>query len=883
MGFLYIFFETRSGFYMQLTYIYTILYSIYFWHMLYTKSLLNTYLDTEVDPHKLWDMLTLKVCEVEEVTQRHIPDDMVIWLVTETRDHPDADKLTVCQVDCGARGSYQICCGATNVRAGIFVVVALPGCHLPAIGLTIEPRELRWEDSNGMICSKEELGIAEDLDEKWIWALQKTDKAAEIAKWEIETVRDFDDITEKDIGTWLGNKYPRLNTRSLDVENKTITHRPDMFGHFGLAVELKTMLDSDKWQVTGSKELEDIFAHGTSPDTVITDLAWLDSHSMDVQIESDKVLTYNTILLQDISRADADLRTRLQMIELWLQSRSNWVDYSNVFMYRTGQPVHFFDADKIEWGLIIRQAKEGERFVDLFDKEHELTPDDIVIADHTKICALAGIVWSNTSGIDESTKNILVEVANFDPVQVRKTGTRLGLRTDAELRFEKTINPLWSIIATKVFVDTIEQQQACTPTWVSIYTSKDVDTVLKAIDISRERVSGMIWSDIQSEGQQILWSLWCDILPSPQPSPNRSARRGSTSDETTTIVIPGRRSPDDLETEACIVEEIARIQWFETIPSLVHTDASGYVPYTPQVQMRRSLEELMIQKMRFVQMETYPWIRSRWIDMLGIDTSSLYEMTNGLNPERKYLRPTMIWSLLEVIEKNAPFFDAIKICDIGNVWAKELESMEQERICFGIYQKSPSTLDDNSLLESKSIIQNILTTIWAKGKLQYIPTEEKVFHPRQQAEIKLNGKIIWHLQTLHPYYAQQLKLPDWSQVVIAQLDLTTLLDISLSQKKWTRGMSSYETLQDQIVTRDLNFVLDTDQWYGSISDAILKIKEVKDVEVFDIYGGEHLPAGKKSIALRLKIVWDNELQTEDINTVMDKAIENVKGVGGELR
>ena len=863
--------------------------------MLYTKSLLNTYLDTTIDPHKLWDMLTLKVCEVEEVTQRHIPDDMVIWLITETRSHPDADKLTVCQVDCGARGSYQICCGATNVRAGIFVVVALPGCHLPAIGLTIEPRELRWEDSNGMICSKEELGIAEDLEEKWIWALQlhqtptpegtpspyqgTTDS---IACGSIETVRDFDDITDKDRGTWLGDKYPRLNTRSLDVENKTITHRPDMFGHFGLAVELQAMLDSDKWQIANSKEFESIFAYGQSPDTVLADLSWLDSHSISIQIESDKVLTYNTILLQDISRADADLRTRLQMIELWLQPRSNWVDYSNVFMYRTGQPIHFFDADKIEWGLIIRQAKEGERFVDLFDKEHELTPDDIVIADHTKICALAGIVWSNTSGIDESTKTILVEVANFDPVQVRKTGTRLGLRTDAELRFEKTINPMWSIIATKVFVDTIEQQQTCTPAWVSIYTSKDVDTVLKTIDINRERVSSMIWSDIQREGQQILESLWCELSPHPDPLPTGGTMSTASLGEGV-VTIPAWRSGDDLETEACIVEEIARIQWFETIPSLVHTDASGYVPYTPQVQMRRSLEELMIQQMRFVQTETYPWIRSRWIDMLGIDTSSLYEMTNGLNPEWKYLRPTMIWSLLEVIEKNAPFFDVIKICDIGNVWAKELESMEQERICFGIYQKSPSTLDDNSLLESKSIIQNILTTIWAKGKLQYIATEEKVFHPRQQAEIKLNGKIIWHLQTLHPYYAQQLKLPDWSQVVIVQLDLTTLLDISLSQKKWTRGMSSYETLQDQIVTRDLNFVLDTDQWYGSISDAILKIKEVKDVEVFDIYGGEHLPAGKKSIALRLKIVWDTELQTEEINAVMDKAIENVKGVGGELR
>lgn len=839
--------------------------------MLYTKSLLDPYLDTSIDPHALWDMLTLKVCEVEEVFERKIPDDVVIWLVTETRDHPDAEKLTVCQVDCGKQGSYQICCGATNVRAGIFVVVALPGCHLPAINLTIEPRELRGEASNGMICSKEELWIAEDLEEKWIRALQKSDKAVDKAKGEIETVWDMDDITDKDVWTPLGAKYPRLHSRSLDVENKTITHRPDMFGHFWLAVELWAMGEAEQ----GTPKLQEMIALWQQLEKIFERLADQTTHDIPIKVESDKVLTYATILIQDIDRTDANLATRLQMTELWLQSRSNWVDYSNLFMYRTGQPVHFFDADKIQWWLIIRQAKEGERFVDLFDKEHELTSDDIVIADTQKICALAWVVWSNTSGIDENTKNILVEIANFDPIQVRKSGTRLWLRTDAELRFEKTINPIRSLITTKIIYDELAAWHdmwwviSGISEWVNKQSNWDI---LKTIEVDRSSIATMMWHQDDAEhsnsqfleGQQIVTSLGCII-------------------QENMVHIPARRSPDDLETQACITEEIARIYWFDAIPSRSYSDQSEYIPYIPEVSIRRDLESLMVDRLRYDQIETYPWIHSRWMTMLDIQVNDLYQMSNGLNPEWKYLRPTMIGSLLEVVEKNAPFLDTIRIFDIGNVWSTTSEAKEEIYLWWAIYQKSAKTLDDDGLLESKSIVRDILATSGAKGKLQYIPTDAKVFHPLQQADIKLNGNIIWNIQTLHPYYAEQLKLSSDSQTVVWQLNLRMIVDIAQSQKKWSRGMSTYETLQDQIVTRDLNFVIDTTQWYGTVSDAVLKTKEVQDIEVFDLYAGDKLPTGKKSIAMRLKITADKELTSEDINAVMERAIESVKGVGGELR
>ncbi len=839
--------------------------------MLYSSSLLSKYLTTDIDPEEISDLLTLRTCEVEEIHKRELPDDVVIWYVTETRNHPDADKLTVCQVDCGEKGSYQICCGAGNVRKGLFVVVALPGCHLPAINLTIAPRELRGEASNGMICSKEELGIAEDLEEKWIRALMKGDDVVDSAKGTLETVWDMDDLTKYDLGVSLAKKYPFLQGRVLDVENKTITHRPDMFGHFWLAVELDTLLEK---KITTST-YTDLVSLGKSAH-IFSWLSTQPSHNINVEVTSNKVVTYCTILLENITTHQSSLSTRIQMMELWLQSRSYRVDLSNIFMYLTGQPIHFFDADKVSWWLTIRFAKKGERFVDLFGKEHQLTEDDTVIADKEKICALAGIVWSNTSWVDDKTTRILAEVANFDPVAVRKTWTRLWLRTDAELRYEKTINPLWSLICVKELTTELVLNWT-SPSWVSFYVDERSNLdVLKDISVDRWRVAQMMWDDSKNSLEKytdLLESIWCDVSGE-------------------NITVPARRSPDDLEVEACIIEEIARLSWFEHIDPVGYQDEVSFIPYSPLVSQRRNVESLLIDRHGFDQVETYPWILDTYVSLSGMETSWLYQMENYLTPEQQYLRPTIIRSMLESIEKNASFFDECMMFDIGNVWkswsvwSKEWTG-ETIVLWIWMYQSASKTSwSDHSsslFLKMKSLVDDLLTTCGAKWKLLRKKNDSDLFHPLQQAEISLNGKQIWSVQVLHPYIAEQVKLDGNDSILLAEIDLTLLWEISESQKKWTRGMSSYETLQDQLIRRDLSFVIDHEKWFGDVTGAVRRIKEVVDVQIFDVYAWEHIWEGKKSIWLRFKMAGDGSLTTEQINEVMTKAIWNVESIGGVLR
>lgn len=256
-----------------------------------------------------------------------------------------------------------------------------------------------------MICSKTELGIHEDQEHHWIWNL----------------CRDFTDLSDKDAGTRLGTKYPFLQSCVWDVENKTITHRPDLTGHFGIATELYAMYDDKQiTQKNVKKVMDDVL------DTDIVDFLEDSKASVKkISPKADKLRSYVLAEISDIEVKQSSFATRLTLLDLGHAPKNNWVDFSNIFMYLTGQPIHCFDADTIVGDVIIRMAKEAEEFTDLTGVTHTLQITDIVIADSKKILALAGIIGGQSSAISEDTKHIVVEIANFDPVVVRKTGTRL--------------------------------------------------------------------------------------------------------------------------------------------------------------------------------------------------------------------------------------------------------------------------------------------------------------------------------------------------------------------------------------------------------------------------------------------------------------------------
>lgn len=853
--------------------------------MLYSKTLLQRYLSINEDLATIANQLTLKSSEVEHTIQRDIPSWVVIGKVTSVKDHDNADKLVVCLVDCWSRWEYQICTWATNVEEGSYVPVALPGTHLPALNLTIQERTMRGEESNWMICSKEELSIQDDLGLHGIWVLQSAKFRSTRANADNNCAGDFSDIKEKDLGVPLIDKYPRLEWWIIDVENKTITHRPDMFWHIWLVFELQAMFPKSLW----FNKVEDLKEKLTVPH-ILQLIEHAETSTFPVSIESSKVLTYTTLVLSDIHVQPTDFFTKLTLLDCWAESKSNRVDFSNIFMYSTGQPIHIFDKDKIAWWITVRQAHKDEPFVDLFGKEHTLHSDDIVIADDEKILALAGVIWAQWPGVDKETTNIIIEIANFDPVSVRKTAMRLWIRTEASIRYEKSINPLFTLACLELLFDHLKYYKASLGDreiqWatnrineesnVHITESIDVDWryVYKTI-YGQSEIDDTILQEFIAQGSTILSNLWYVV-------------------RTTFLQAPSRRAPEDITCDEDIVEDVARIIWYDTLDNTIPDSAWEYQwehhQFTWFTLHRRLIEDYFVGRAQANQIETYPRIDQSLINKWLVTSDNLLSCKNPLNPDKTSLRGTILRSLLDAVVKNNAFYESFTLFDIGKIWNASREEKEHTAIWFAVCAKSFSELE-HPLRYGKSHIQWVLETLNAKGKLTYNSTDVEHFHPKQQASIHLNWKKIWSLQTIHPLLLQQLKIDPKLVVTVWEIDYTCLKEFIITDNSLKK---SYETLSDQIVWRDLSFVIDTNETFDTVTNALLSCKEITDVELFDVYQGPTIPEWTKSCAVRIKIPAQNikkaetskkstSITSEMINTVLDKAIQAAEKAWATLR
>lgn len=831
--------------------------------MKYHSSLIKKYISVNDTPENIAQKLIVKTCEIEEIIERKISDLIVIWYIKSCEKHPDADKLNVCMVDCGDKWEYQIICGGSNVRAGIYVPVALPGTVFEKAGITIEKRKMRWVESNGMICSKEELEINEDQELHSIWDLEV----------------DLDGIEVKDLGTPLAQKFPWLNSYVFDVDNKSLTNRPDLTGHFGAAVELNAIYEAKDISFNKVSEWMKQFADTNIFDT----FDHATPAKRNVIWESTSLNSYTLLEINNIEIKPLSFFTRLQLIDMGANPRNNWVDFSNLFMLLTGQPIHFFDADKIDGDVIIRNAKDGEEFIDLFETKHSLKSTDIVIADKNKILALAWVVGWLESWVWENTKNILVEIANFDPVAVRKTGTRLGLRTDAELRYEKNINPWWSMYCLLLFLDELNYYKK--DLWnfeiwgVSAYVKADLqEQKNKGINIDLDNIEkNIFWTKIENfkqDANRILQWLGFQIKES-------------------WIICPIRRSPDDLNIQEDITEEIIRIYGYENIKGLPVLSDVQYTPYIPTVELMRTLEDIFVQDFCFDQTETYPWTSAKLLQQFGTNPENCYSLQNPVNIDTPFLRDNMIYNLLGYATKNNKFFDSFRIFDIANVWKKNLEeksdndkayatSFVDESFELGalFYEKSLDTWNNDPFLTTKSLLTPLLQRLGIDKEITLQVTNHNHFHPKKQADIILDWVVVWSIASLHPLILKDHKIPETAGLCYLSLSLPKLIE---AKGKSEIKTTSYETLQDQIVWRDLCFVVDITSSFEAILKAIKDIKEISALEVFDAYEGKNLGEDKKSVSLKIKILGEGNLTTEQINEIMNKAIKAAEKAGWNLR
>ncbi len=843
--------------------------------MKYSEILLKKFISINDNSENIADKLILKTCEIEEIQKRLISDSIVIGYVTKCYKHPDADKLNVCEVNCGDKWEYQIICGWSNVREWIFVPVALPGTHFEKAGITIEKRKMRWIESNWMICSKEEIWINEDMELHYIRDL----------------AQDFDDVNQNDLWIPLNKKYSRLETYVMDVDNKWLTNRPDLTGHFGVAVELNSMYNTVENQDIRFNKIKDYMKQ--FQDTNIMEI--LDNSKKSnrkILNETETLNSYILIELNNIQVKQSDFFTRLQIIDLGSKPINNRVDFSNLFMNISWQPVHFFDAEKVDGDIIVRNAQEWEKFVDLFEKEHILKSSDMVIADKKKILALAWVVWWLDSWVTENTQNILVEIANFDPVVVRKTGTRLWLRTDAELRYEKNINPLYSLYCLILFLDELKYYSKdlwnLEIWWLEYFVSEKVkrySTKRKEVEVDYQKMEKFIFGkeiqNFENDAKSIL--EWLGFIV-----------------DKNSLNVPIWRWPEDINIAEDIYEEVARIYGYEKIENSPVIKKMENIAYGDYVSLQRKLEDILVKNLRFDQVETYPWIWDKTLNMFELNKDNLYSLQNPVVPDCPWMRDSMVYNLLSLAAKNSKFFDEFKMFDIGRIRNKLETSNEKWKIedknyassfvwesgelGMIIYKKDINNRNEDPVLESKNFVDIIFRELGLDIKIIFQKTSNSCYHPKKQASIKVENwdwKVysIGFIGALHPIILKSHKISENAWMVYLWINLEILLE--LIANKWELNYS-YETIQDQIVYRDLCFVIDEDKEFGEILDKVKAIKEIDHIEVFDLYKWANLAEWKKSIALKMKISGEN-MTTEQINEVMNKAIKAGEKVGAILR
>lgn len=830
--------------------------------MRYSVSLLKKYISLQDELENITRHLTLKTCEVEEVHQRIIPKTIVIGKCLSTERHPQADKLIVCQVDCGTHWKFQIITGGENIEAGDYVPVAMCGTYMATINLEIQARQMRGLDSIWMICSKGELGINEDEDQHWIWKMQL----------------DISTISDDHLWMPVSQAFPWIESTVFDVDNKTITNRPDLTGHFWLAVELYTIYKLHNKNAIDFSSVNQIVESFNN----ISYKQLLENSTVSgrgVKVQTPGCSVYTLLQLDNITISQSSFLTRLALYDIDQNPRSNWVDFSNLFMYISGQPVHFFDADKVDGDIIVRNAKQGEEFVDLFDKTHILQEKDIVITDKSKVLALAWVVGGKDSGVSDSTKNVLVEIANFDSVQLRRTATRLGLRTDAEIRFEKYINPAWTIYSVILFMDELKYFGSDLGSYdykgLQYYVNEEVIQQVgqKTISVNEAALSEFIYGEQRTEVVEKIPSIL----------ENLGFRKTSNG-----YVSPVWRSPDDMNIKEDIYEEIARIYGYESVDAAPIYSQLEEVVYSPDVTINRSLEDYF-EKHGVSQLETYPWIDEQMLDLFGKDKSLLFSLKNPVAPELRYMRDTLLFSHIQIIEKNYRVFDRLAYFEYAKIWrvpsttvdVAQRDGFERSVLWLTVYNKAGQDWKQDSFLQAKGLIEWFLKSQWLSD-ISFALSDDASFHPKKQAKIYVWDRCIGAIGTVHPLFLDNLKFP--SQVVIsyAQLDIDAVNELK-SKITVSIRQSKYESLSDTIMFKDISLVVDKTASLDQILKQIWLIPEVKEVQVLDIYAGSNIPQDKKSISLTLKIQPEGDSGWTDVNTILFKAVEEAQKLGATLR
>ena len=796
----------------------------------------------DMDLKKLAYDLTMSTVEVEDVEYlaRRF-DNMLVGVIEKIEPHPNADKLRVCKVDIGGGEIKDIVCGGINLKEGMRVAVSCPGAvvrwHGEAEPVVIKNSKLRGVESYGMICASDEIGLGE------LFPASQEAEILDLSAFEVPA------------GTSLADALD-MNDVLLEIDNKSMTNRPDLWGHYGIAREIAALYDLPL------KKIEPYTADVQS--------------DFKVEInDPDRCTRYIGVEMSGVEVKPSPYQMQNRIWKAGMRPINALVDITNYVMLATGNPTHAFDADNITDHIVVRHAVEGEKLILLNDHELTLCADDLVITDSEGPVALAGVMGGAKDSILPKTRRVILEVANFESTGIRRTALRYDTRTEASSRYEKAVDPERCEQALALSMQYF--QELYPELTVTGFCDKYVKKLERAqIDVSLAWLAKRLGKNLSNEViQKKLELLGFDV---------------EISGDNMHVTAPTWRSTGDISIKDDVMEEVARLYGYDNFEATSFTTTfEGAINQKDQDLLRRIKEYLAI-RCGMQEVYTYPWMNDVFVNAVLQSTEGVLRLSTPPAPDLSYIRSSLLPNLCEAVVKNERYFNDFAIFEEAQVFFDrnytaaydETELLPEQKRHIGAAFAS-SVKDITELFRE------------AKGVLEYMPryTHMEGFEFRKEEKPVWADNVVWmnifrggekigDMGLVAKKVSMDCGIKNLS-VMLFELDVTKLVPLKSRTNRFTHLAEYPET------DYDISMLFDSDAAWADIYDAIMGQKKasalLKDAAFVDEYRGKQIPEGKKSVTIRLTIgSSEKTLTSQEIESAANQVMKKLgKKMGAELR
>lgn len=788
---------------------------------------LGRYVDLDdLSPGELRNHLTLSTAEIEEVEEFGAGlEDLVVGHVVESGRHPNADKLSLNSVDVGEGEPLSIVCGAPNIAAGQKVVVIRPGSTLPD-GTKIKKTKIRGAESFGMICSERELGLSEDHG-----GIMVLDGKTKVGKRFVDAVPVRDHV--------------------LEIDNKSVNHRPDLWGHYGIARELAAIL---------GRPLRPLAIADALPD---------DGKKLPIEIENrEDCQRFTGIVLQGVRPVASPDWMRYLLAAVGQRPIDLLVDLTNFVMFELGQPMHAFDLGFLdESGILVRRATDKERMTTLDGVERTLGTSDLVVTSGGKPVALAGVMGGEGSMVREGTTDLFLESANFHPTLIRRTSNRLGLRSESSARFEKSLDPSMAEQGSRRFVQLIGELCPGARPAGPLVDPAQWQFEPRSIALRKARLDLKLGHELPNDKiESILTSLQFEV---------------KANDAGWDVGVPSFRATKDITIEDDLIEEVGRMFRYDNIPEEPLRSVVEVPKREAPLYLAREILRIGATEFGCHEVYNYSFVADAVVEAVQARDQEYSLVANPVAPELARMRRHVAPSLLSVVAPNLRVRDEVRLMESGKGYHPEQKDehglpREVFEVCF-VWSRNDG---EHPYAELRSHMVSLLDRIGHRAEFaeSYRRGGISWMHPAKSTAITRGGPSVGYVGCLHPAVARNLGLP--ATTAVANLDVRGLLATGRER----RAYQAIPRFPAQPVDVALLVPVETKSAEIGKFLAAAGKKLVRSVELFEVYRGEGVPEGKKSLNFTVTLgAPDRTLDAKDEEKYLNKVRERAGEVGAELR